>query len=67
MLNDLQYECYKESGHERLDQEGLEDHGATIVAAHARAELSDVVRAWLWQLLVFLGESDHGACAHQAT
>lgn len=66
VLNDLENESNKESGHDGLNEENFADEFTTIVAAHSWAKLRDVVRSWHWECFVVLWKPDHGSGAESA-
>ena len=67
VLHDLEDKGNEEEGHNTFDEEDLEYHFTSIVAAISWAKLGDVVGAWSWKGLVILWESDHGTSAKDAT
>jgi hypothetical protein len=67
VLDDLEDEANEEEGHDTLNEEHLEGHLSTIVAAVSWAELGDVVGSGDWEGLVILRKEDHGSSAEEAS
>lgn len=67
MLHDLKHEGNEEECHDSLNEEDLEDHLTTIIAAVSWAQLSDVVGSCDWQRLVILRKEDHGSSTEEAS